>query len=224
MTEGSRALRIQLVIGFMCVALVVYFLMLGYCLLFFPTIGLTNSLTLRQLTDAGSEFPFIRMFATIGWIAVGWTISQLKVEAAATQFMVACGASIVMGLYCLTLPHTPPMGKGKKITVGSLVGLDALVMLKNRPYLIFVISSVLACIPLTFYFSFANRYLKQAMELDRSYRPAQSLFLTLTLERAYDGKLDQLLTGKTSPSLDQLLLKSCSLSWFGITWISQSHA
>ena len=140
----------------------VYGLMLAYCITFFPTVGLTNSLTLRQLSDAGSQFPFIRMFGTIGWIAIGWTISQLKVEAAATQFIVACGASVVMGLYCLTLPHTPPMGKGQKITVRALLGLDALVMLKKRAYLVFVIASVLACIPLTFYFSFTNRYLNEA--------------------------------------------------------------
>jgi nucleoside transporter len=139
----------------------VYGLMLAYCLLFFPTIGLTNSLTLRQLTDAGGQFPFIRMFATIGWIAIGWTIGQLRVEAAATQFIVACGASVVMGLYCLTLPHTPPMGKGKKITLGEAIGLDALVMLKTRSYLVFAIASVLACIPLTFYFSFTNRFLNE---------------------------------------------------------------
>ena len=49
----------------------VYALMLLYCLCYFPTIDLTNSLTLRQLTNAGGEFPFIRMFATIGWIAIG---------------------------------------------------------------------------------------------------------------------------------------------------------
>jgi nucleoside transporter len=140
----------------------VYALMLAYCITFFPTVGLTNSLTLRQLSDAGSQFPFIRMFGTIGWIAIGWTISQLKVEAAATQFIVACGASVVMGLYCLTLPHTPPMGKEQKITVRALLGLDALVMLKKRAYLVFVIASVLACIPLTFYFSFTNRYLNEA--------------------------------------------------------------
>lgn len=53
---------------------------------------------------------------------------------------------------------------------------------------------------------FATRYLKQALELDPAYRPAQILFLSLTLERAYDGKLDQLLMGKTAPALDQLLL------------------
>jgi nucleoside transporter len=64
-----------------------------------------------------------------------------------------------MGLFSLTLPHTPPAGKGQPITVRSLLGLDALVMLKDRSYLVFVIASVLACIPLTFYFSFTNAYL-----------------------------------------------------------------
>jgi MFS family permease len=66
-----------------------------------------------------------------------------------------------MGLYCLTLPHTPPTGSGRQITLGSLVGLDALVMLKKRPYLVFVIASILACIPLTFYFTFTNAYLNE---------------------------------------------------------------
>lgn len=140
----------------------VYGIMLAYCLCFFPTIGLTNSLTLQQLTNAGSEFPFIRMFATIGWIVIGLVVGSLHVEAQSTQFLLAAGASVVMGLYCLTLPHTPPAGKGQKITARELLGLDALVMLKRRPYLVFVVASVLACIPLTFYFSFTNAYLTEA--------------------------------------------------------------
>jgi nucleoside transporter len=137
----------------------VYVLMLLYCLCFFPTIGLTNSLTLRQLTDAGGQFPFIRMFATIGWIAIGVTISYLNVQESATQFLLAAGMSLAMSAFCLTLPHTPPAGKGQKITARSLLGLDALVMLKKRPYLVFVVASVLACIPLTFYFVFTAKYL-----------------------------------------------------------------
>jgi nucleoside transporter len=140
----------------------VYALVLLYCLCYFPTIGLTNSLTLRQLADAGGEFPFIRMFATIGWIAIGLTIGYMKVEATATPFLLAAGASLAMSAYCLTLPHTPPAGKGQKITAGALLGLDALVMLKKRPYLVFVVASILACIPLTFYFSFTNVYLNEA--------------------------------------------------------------
>ena len=139
----------------------VYALMLLYCLCYFPTIALTNSLTLRQLTDAGGEFPFIRMFGTIGWIAIGLTVGSMGVETTATPFLLAAGVSLVMSAFCLTLPHTPPVGKGQKITVGSLVGLDALVMLKKRPYLVFVIASILACIPLTFYFSFTNVYLNE---------------------------------------------------------------
>lgn len=139
----------------------VYALMLLYCLCYFPTIGLTNSLTLRQLTDAGGQFPFIRMFATIGWIAIGVTIGYLNVQKTATQFMLAAGVSLAMSAFCLTLPHTPPGGKGQKITAGSLLGLDALVMLKKRSYLVFVVASVLACIPLTFYFSFTGKYLDE---------------------------------------------------------------
>ena len=139
----------------------VYALMLVYCLCYFPTIALTNSLTFRQLTDAGGEFPFIRMFGTIGWIAIGLSIGNMGVETTATPFLLASGASLVMSAFCLTLPHTPPAGKGDKITAGSLLGLDALVMLKKRPYLVFVVASILACIPLTFYFSFTNAYLNE---------------------------------------------------------------
>jgi nucleoside transporter len=139
----------------------VYAMMLAYCLLFFPTIGLTNSLTLRQLTDAGGEFPFIRMFATIGWVVIAQIIGSMGVEAKPTPFLLASGASVLMSMYCLTLPHTPPTASGKKITPGSLIGLDALVMLKKVPYLVFAIASILACIPLVFYFSFGNDYLVQ---------------------------------------------------------------
>ena len=141
----------------------VYTLVLAYCLCYFPTIALTNSLTLQQLTNAGNQFPFIRMFATIGWIAIGQTIGNMGIETTATPFLLAAGASVVMALYCLTLPHTPPPGKdkGQKVTVRELLGLDALVMLKRRPYFIFVVASILACIPLTFYFSFTNAFLNE---------------------------------------------------------------
>jgi nucleoside transporter len=139
----------------------VYALMLLYCLCYFPTIGLTNSLTLRQLTNAGGEFPFIRMFATIGWIVIGLTIGSMGIETTATPFLLAAGVSVVMSFYCLTLPHTPPEGKGEKITVGNLLGLDALVMLRKRPYFVFALASILACIPLTFYFVFTNTFLNE---------------------------------------------------------------
>jgi nucleoside transporter len=137
----------------------VYALMLIYCLCYFPTIALTNTLALRQIKDASSGFPIIRMFGTIGWIVIGQTIGNMGVETTSTPFLLAAGASVAMGIFSLTLPHTPPAGKGDPITARSLLGIDALVMMKQRAYLVFVIASVLACIPLTFYFSFTNAYL-----------------------------------------------------------------
>jgi nucleoside transporter len=137
----------------------VYTIMLVYCLFYFPTIALTNSLTLRNLHDIGGQFPLIRVFGTLGWIAIGQTVGRMGVETTATPFLLAAGASIVMALFSLTLPHTPPEAKTDHPTIGKLLGLDALVMLKQRSYLVFVIASVLACIPLTFYFSFTNTYL-----------------------------------------------------------------
>jgi nucleoside transporter len=139
----------------------VYALMFLYCLCFFPTIALTNSIALRQVKDAGAEFPLIRVFATIGWIAIGQIVGWLAIEKSSTQFLLAAGASVAMGLFSLLLPHTPALGKGGPVTVRSVLGLDALVMLKQRTYLVFIVASFLACIPLTFYFTFTNTYLNE---------------------------------------------------------------
>ena len=137
----------------------IYGIMLAYCLCFFPTIALTNTLTLKNIKDAGSQFPIIRLFATIGWIVVGLIVGWLKIEASSGQFLLAAGASLAMGLYSLTLPHTPPPARGEPVTVRGILGLDALVMLKRQSYLVFILASFFACIPLTFYFTFTNRYL-----------------------------------------------------------------
>src|SRR4051794_28080715 len=67
----------------------VYGLMLAYCLCYFPTIALTNSLALKQIKDAGSQFPLIRVFGTIGWIVIGLVIGALGVEKSPTMFLLA---------------------------------------------------------------------------------------------------------------------------------------
>jgi nucleoside transporter len=140
----------------------VYMLLLGFCLCYFPTIALTNAITMRQLSDPGRDFPIIRMFGTIGWIVINLVVGFLKVEASPTPFIFAAAAAIVMCIFSLVaLPHTPPPARGQKVTIRSVLGLDALAMLKDRSYFIFVIASFLACIPLTFYYSFTNLYLNE---------------------------------------------------------------
>jgi nucleoside transporter len=137
----------------------VYGLLLAYCLCYFPTIALTNSLLLQHVKDPGRDFPLIRVFGTFGWIAIGIAVGAMAIEKTATPFLLAAGASVVMGLFSLILPHTPPAGKGEAFSIRKVLGLDALVMMKDRSFFVFAIASVLACIPLTFYFSFTNDYL-----------------------------------------------------------------
>ena len=137
----------------------VYSLLLLYGLIFFPAVPLTNSLAMRQMTDAQRQFPPIRIFAPLGWILISVTVSSLGIEAAPTPFLIAAALSVGMGFYCLLLPHTPPGGGSGPTSWKTILGLDALVLLKDRAYSVFLIASVLACIPLTFYFSFTNAYL-----------------------------------------------------------------
>ena len=137
----------------------VYGLLLLYCLCYFPTTSLANTLTLRHITDPGTQFPLIRVFATLGWIAVGIAVGKLGIEATSQPFLIAAGLSVALAAFSFLLPHTPPEAKGEPVTVRAILGLDALVMMRRQSYLVFVIASVLACIPLTFYFSFTNTYL-----------------------------------------------------------------
>jgi nucleoside transporter len=169
----------------------VYALMLIYCLCYFPTIALTNSLTLQHLEDTGRDFPLIRVFGTLGWIAIGVTIGRLGVETSTVPFLLAAGASVVMSIFSLTLPHTPPPSKGQSVTLRRVLGLDALVMLKRASFAVFAVASILACIPLTFYFSFTNAYLNELhvhnaagkMALGQASEVVMMLLMTFILRR-----------------------------------------
>ncbi len=136
-----------------------YPVIIAYTLCFMPTIALTNSLSFQHMENPGKQFPGVRVLGTISWIIIGVIIGYLSIEAQATPILIAAGASVVMGLYSFTLPHTPPKNKGQKATVSEVIGLDALKLLKERSFAVLFISSMLICIPLSFYYSFANLFL-----------------------------------------------------------------
>lgn len=129
-----------------------------YCALYAPTLALGNSLAFHHLTDSKRDFPLIKRFASLGWIVGGVILSLLKGEQTATQWYLAGGASIVFGLYSLTLPHTPPKKTGKA-SVGEILGLDALRLLKKPSFAAFMLVMFLICIPLYFYFVMAGIFL-----------------------------------------------------------------
>jgi nucleoside transporter len=138
----------------------VFWLMLAFCLCYFPTVALTNSITMQTVKDPGRDFPPIRVLGTFGFIVVVSVVSLYKWEANAMQFTLGAIAAVVMAVYSLVaLPHTPPPARGQTVTWQRAIGLDTLSMMKQTNFMVFVIASILACIPLTFYYSFANAYL-----------------------------------------------------------------
>jgi nucleoside transporter len=117
---------------------------------------------MKQMTDPGKQFSRVALFGTIGWIAAGQLLGLFGGKETTTpiSFQLACGASLVMGLYSLMLPHTPPKGAGQPVTVRDILGLDALQLLKDPSFAIFVIAAFLFCIPLNLYFSFTPSFLE----------------------------------------------------------------
>lgn len=136
-----------------------YWVILGYSLLYMPTIALSNSVAFYQMSDPGKQFPLIRVFGSLGWIAAGLLIGQLAIEKTAYTFIMAAIVSGLLGLYSFALPHTPPTARNEKTSVGKSLGAEAMVLFRNRSYLIFFISAILVCIPLAFYYGFANVFL-----------------------------------------------------------------
>jgi nucleoside transporter len=133
-----------------------YWVILIYSLLYMPTIALSNSIAFSQMDDPGKQFPWIRVFGTLGWIVAGLLISKLNIEKTSMTFNMAALFSAALGLLSFVLPNTPPKGK-----TNDALGTDALVLFRNRSYLIFFIAAILVCIPLSFYYGFANKFLNE---------------------------------------------------------------
>jgi nucleoside transporter len=141
---------------------------LGYMILYMPTLALVNSVSFSQMKDPEKEFSVIRVWGTIGWIVAGLAISFLFHWDAAENvsrgflkytFLMSSVASVILGVFSFTLPATPPKPASEKVGISQVLGLDALKMLKDKNFLVFFIASVLICIPLAFYYQNANSFL-----------------------------------------------------------------
>lgn len=134
-----------------------WWLILLYTLLYTPTIALSNSVSFNQMKDPGKEFPAVRVLGTLGWIVAGVLISRMDLESSAGTFRLAAASSIVLSLFSLFLPGNSPVKT--KVSFSSIIGLDALVLFKKKSFVLFLVTSVLICIPLAFYYNFANPFL-----------------------------------------------------------------
>ena len=138
-----------------------YPLLILYTVSYMAGHGLTNTLTLHHAVNPGKEFPIVMMAGSVGWIAAGLVISGLQLEDNVGMFQLACGAAALMGLYSFTLPNTPPKGAGQRVSVRTMLGLDALKLMREPSFATFIVCSFLICIPLSFYFAWMNVFLNE---------------------------------------------------------------
>jgi len=161
-----------------------YWLLLAAGLCYMPTLALVNSVSFDHLATPQTQFPLVRVWGTIGWIAAGITVGSLLPQVLAAgalpesiaslvcgdlashdagktnlPFLLAAATSAVLGLYCFTLPNSPPKAKGEPVSVARLLGLDAIGLLKTPAFGTFAATSFLICIPLAVYYSKANEYI-----------------------------------------------------------------
>ncbi len=133
-----------------------------HTLCYFPTLALTSSLAFHHIENQEKEFPVIRVFGTIGWIVTGLVISLvLGADSSATPMYLGGGASLLLGLYCFTLPKTPP-ARGESTSWRQIAGLDALKQVRSKPFIVFLVSATLAYIGFGTYFPYAPVYLADA--------------------------------------------------------------
>lgn len=178
---------------------VFYPLLIGYTLCFMPTLALANTLALKQMTDPGKQFSRVAVLGTIGWIAAGQLLGLFGAKATSTpiSFQLGAAVSLLMGIYALTLPHTPPQAKGQPATMRDVLGLDALRLLRDRSFAVFALAAFLFCIPLTLYFGFAASFLEDS--------GVANVVRTMTF-----GQVSEILA---------MLVMPFFLVWLGIKWV-----
>ncbi len=132
-----------------------FWVIMLYCITFAPSMALTTSIAMQQVKDTEKDFPAIRVMGTVAWIVVSNIIGYFQFGDSVMIFKISMVAAAVLGVYSFFLPNTPPKpNTGSSFT--DILGLDAFKLFKDRSFTIFFISSLLICIPLSFYYALAN--------------------------------------------------------------------
>lgn len=152
-----------------------FWALLAYFLCYMPTLALVNTITFSHVESSERDFPRIRLWGTIGWIVSGLVVAESMFgllpfpilpgieNAGATAFpmKLAAAVSVVYGLYSFTLPACPPTGRGTPVSIGKLLGLDALKLFRDPAFAVFAVCSFLICIPLAFYYARTYEFVGQ---------------------------------------------------------------
>lgn len=134
---------------------VFFWVILAYCITFAPTMALTTSIAMQQVESSEKDFPTIRVMGTVAWIVVSNIIGYYGFGDSVMIFKISMVTAAILGVYSFFLPNTPPK-PSTSTSFSDILGLDAFKLFKDRSFAIFFISSLLICIPLSFYYAMAN--------------------------------------------------------------------
>ena len=138
---------------------------------YMPTIALTNSVAFNALIKAGmdtvKDFPPIRVFGTVGFIAAEWSVDLLGMQASASQFILSGGLSLLMAGYSLTLPPCPVKKVEGKVDLVEALGLKAFALFKQKKMALFFVFSMLLGMCLQVTNSYANPYITSFGNIDQ---------------------------------------------------------
>ena len=132
-----------------------YLCMFLNALVFMPTIGLSYSVCYSIMAsnrmDTVRDFPPIRTWGTVGFVIAMWIVDLAGWGTNSNQLLLASASALVLGAYAFTLPPAPPTKVQKGSSLISVLGLDALVLLKKRKMAIFFLFAILlgVCLQIT---------------------------------------------------------------------------
>jgi len=132
-----------------------FWVILAYCITFAPAMSLTTSIAMQHVKDSEKDFPSIRVMGTVAWIVVTNIVGYYGFGDKVTIFQLSMFAAAFLGVFSFFLPNTPPK-PSSNTSFADILGLDAFKLFKDRSFAIFFISSLLICIPLSFYYAMAN--------------------------------------------------------------------
>ena len=116
-----------------------------------PAWGLLTTIALNSLEDEQRSFGFYRVWGTVGWVLVGWSVSWFGLDSSTRVGDVAFGLRLVAGLCAFLLPHTPPLANDSKGWKSAL-GLDSIAIFRNRDHRVYLITTFLLSVPLAAFY------------------------------------------------------------------------
>jgi len=138
-----------------------YITLMVYMLCYLPSFSLTNSLCFHHIDNPNTDFPKVRVWGTIAWIVAGGLVSYTSLELTKYPFLISSACSIVLAMYSLSLPKTPPSQDRSATFLEVFKQEEVRLLFKDKSLMILVVSVAFICIPSSYYYSFTNAYLNE---------------------------------------------------------------